>query len=68
MLCTEKKKTQNTLIKSNTNYRKEMKLVLINMDYCLLQIYALKIFLGVRLNEGSLPNFNFFSVNPQIFQ
>ena len=42
--------------------------VLIINDHCLLQFYALKFFLGVRLREGSLPNFNSFNVNPQIFQ
>ena len=35
---------------------------------CLLQFDALKFFLGVRLHGGSLPNFTFFNVNPQIFQ
>ena len=28
----------------NTNYRREMKLVPINMNYCLLQFYTLNIF------------------------
>ena len=45
-----------------------MKLVPIIMDYCLLQFDALKLFLTVRLYGGTQPNFNFFSVNPQIFQ
>ena len=45
-----------------------MKMVPIVMNYCLLQFDTLKFFLGVRLLEGSLPNFNFFNVNPQIFQ
>ena len=45
-----------------------MKLVPIIMDYCLLQFEALKLFLGVRLHGCSLPNFNFFNANPQIFQ
>ena len=45
-----------------------MKLGPIIMDYCLLQLDALKFFLGVRLHGEFLPNFNFFSVNPQIFQ
>ena len=43
-----------------------MKLVSIIMDYCLLT--ALKFFLRVRPYGGSQPNFNFFNVNPQIFQ
>ena len=45
-----------------------MKLVPITMDYSLLQFDALKFFLWVRLHGGSLPNFNFFNVNPPIFQ
>ena len=40
-----------------------MKLVPI-IDYCLLQFDALKFFLEVRLHGV----FNFFNVNPQIFQ
>ena len=61
-------KKRNTAINSNVNYRREMMLVQINTDYCLLQFDALKFFLEVRLHGGSLPNFNFFNVNPQIFQ
>ena len=38
------------------------------MDYCLLQLDALKFFLGARLQGGSQPNFNFFNVNTQIWQ
>ena len=45
-----------------------MKLVPIIMDCCLLQFDALKFFLGARLHRGSQPNFNFFNVNPQIFE
>ena len=45
-----------------------MKLVPVIMDYCQFQFYALKFFLRVRLYGGSPPNFNFFNVNPQIFQ
>ena len=53
----------------NTNYRTEIKLVPVIKDYCLLQFDALKFFLGVRLHRGwSWPNFNFFIINPQIFQ
>ena len=53
----------------NTNYRTEMKLVPIIMDYCLLQFDALKFSISVRLHGmGALPNFNFFNVNPKIFQ
>ena len=62
-----KKKIRNIPIYFNANYRTERKLVPI-MDYCLLHFDALKSFLGVRLHGGSQPNFNFFNVNPQIFQ
>ena len=62
----EKKKTKkrSTPIYFNTNYRAETKLVLITMDYSLLQFDALKFFLGMRLHGVSQPNFNFFNVNP----
>ena len=63
-----KKKKRNTPIYSNRNYRTEMKLVPIIMDYYLLQFDASKFFLGFRLQWGSQPNFNFFNVNPRIFQ
>ena len=59
----KEKKTSNN---SNTNYHREMKFVPFCMDYCLLQFDALKFFLGIRLHRKSLPNFIFFSVNPQI--
>ena len=62
------KQKQNTPIYFNTNYRTEMKLISIFMDYCLLQFDVLKFFLGVRLHGGSEPNFNFFNVNTQIFR
>ena len=63
------KKKLNTPIYFNTNYHTVTKLVPIIMGYSLLQFDALKFFLGVRLHGGgSLPNFNFFNVNPQIFQ
>ena len=54
---------QNFFFNFNANYCREMKFVPINMDYCLLELDALKFFFGLRL-----PNFNFFNVNPQIFQ
>ena len=38
------------------------------MDYCLLQFDALKFFLEANLHGGSQPSFNFFNVNPKIFQ
>ena len=50
----------------NTNYRRELKLIPINMDYFLLQFDAIKFFLEVRPYGGSLPNFNYFNVNTQI--
>ena len=54
---------------SNTNYRREMKLVSINMDYCLLQFGALKFVLGgpsTLGEEGLYLTLTFFSVKPQI--
>ena len=39
-------KKQNILNIFNTNYRRDMKFVPINKDYCLLQFKALKIFLS----------------------
>ena len=63
------KKKKNTPNNFNTNYRRDMKLVPINLVYCLLQFDVLKFFLGVRLHGGrGRPNFNFFNVNPQMFQ
>ena len=62
------KNKRKTPINSNANYRKEMKLVPINMNYCQLQFDALKFFLGLRLNKLSLPNFILFNVNPHISQ
>ena len=60
----KKKKKRNTPINSNTNYRGEIKIALVNVDYYLLQLDALKNFLGVLLHDGSLPNFNLFNVIP----
>ena len=62
------KKKGKTPIHFNTNYRTERKLVPIIMDYCLLQVDALKFVLGVRLHGDFLPNFNFFNVSAHIFQ
>ena len=45
-------RSKNTPTYFTTNYRTEMKLVPIIMDYCLLYFDALKIFLGVHLNGG----------------
>ena len=39
-----------------------------NMGYSLLQFDASKFVLEVRLYGGSVPNFNFFNVKPQIWQ
>ena len=63
-----KKRKRNTPIYFKKNYRTGMKLLPLLIDYCLLQFDALRFFLGVRLHGGSQPNFNFFNVNPQIFQ
>ena len=63
----KKKRKRNTPIYFNTNYRTEMKLVPIIMDYCLLQFDVLKFFSGVHLQGGSLSNFQFFNVNPNVF-
>ena len=54
---------KNTLIYFNTNYRTEMKLLPIIMDYSLLQFDALRFFLGVRLHGESLHNL-FFQYKP----
>ena len=53
------KKKRNIPIYFSTNYRAEIKLVPIIMDYSLLQFHALNLFLGVNLHRGSLPNLNF---------
>ena len=45
-----------------------MKLVSINMVYCLHQFHALKLFLWVGSLERSIPIFHFFYVNPQVVQ
>ena len=64
----KKRKKMETLINSNTNYRRDMKLIPMNTDYCLLQFDVLKFFLGVHLHGRFQPNFNFFNVNLQIFR
>ena len=48
------KKKGTPPINSVTNYRREMKLIPINMDYSLLKFDALKFFLGVPLHGGGL--------------
>ena len=65
-MCTVGQKTPVFL---NTNFPTEMKLVQIIMDYFLLESDALKSFSEVRIyGGGSQPNFNFFNINPQIFE
>ena len=59
MLYTAGQKKSNTLIYFNTNYRREMKLVPINKNYCLLEFDALKSFLVVSLYGMSLPKLDF---------
>ena len=59
----EKKKKHKYL---HTNYRTEMRLLPIIMEYRLLQFDALKFFLRVHLHGLSLLNFNFSNVNYQI--
>ena len=46
------KKKKKKLLNFNTNYRREVKLVLINMDHCGLQFDVLNFFLGIRLQWG----------------
>ena len=55
-MCTEGKgkKKRNTPIYFTKNYRTEMKLEPIIIDYCLLQFDALKFFLGIRLHGGGV--------------
>ena len=53
-------------LNSNTYYRWEMKFIPISMDYCLLSFDAFKFSLGIRLHEGSSPNFNFSIVNHKL--
>ena len=62
-ICSVDQKKRSTLIYFSTNYRTEMKLVSIIIDYCLRQILALKFFLGAHVHGRSLPNFNFFNIN-----
>ena len=50
----KKNKKLNFPIYFNINCRTEMKLMPIIMDYCLLQLEALKFFLGVRLHGGGV--------------
>ena len=66
-MYSQSKKKRNTPIYFNTNYRTEMKLVPIIMDYCLLHLDAFKFFLGVRLHGEYQLIFNLFNINPQFF-
>ena len=64
--CTVSQKLKgNTPPHFSTNYRREMKLVTINMDYSLLSFDNFKFSLGGRVHRVFVPNFN-FSVNTQI--
>ena len=58
IICTVGQK--NIYIYFNANYRTEMKLVPVIMDYCLLRFEAFKFFVGLRLHGGFSPNFIFF--------
>ena len=46
----KKRKSKNTPINSTTNYRTEIKLIPIDVDYRLIQFDALKVFLGILLH------------------
>ena len=58
IVCTVGQKKKKTIY-FNTNYRIEMKLVSVIMDYWLLQLDALKFFLGIRLHGGLYLNLIF---------
>ena len=60
------RKRGNNFINFHTNYRRRIKFMLINMDFCLLEFDALNFFLGDRLHGVFLPNFNFFSAKQPI--
>ena len=47
--------------------KKKSKLTPVIINFCLVEFDTLKFFFGVCLHGGSLPNFNFFNVNPPIF-
>ena len=53
--CIVGPKKKNSPINFNTSYRKEIKLIPIDMDYYLLQFDALIFKLRIRLYWGSLP-------------
>ena len=59
MYSRSKKEKKNTPNNFNTNYNQHG---LMSASFCFIN------FLGVRLHGGSLPNFNFLNVNPQILQ
>ena len=62
-----KKEKPNIPIYFNPNYRREMKLVPIIMDYCLFQFDALKFFWGSVYTEDLYLILIFFNLNLQIF-
>ena len=57
-------KKQKSSINSNKNYRSEIKIIPIKMDYCVLIFNALNFFLVVRLHRVSVPNFIFLKFKP----
>ena len=63
---TTTKTKENFSINFSASYRREMKLTPFKMNYCLLQLDALKFFLGVHLHQVSLANFNFFQGKSKI--
>ena len=63
---TKKTNKRNSPITSNASYPREIKLIPNNMGYYQFQFHAVNFFLGVRFHGGSVPNFNFFNVNPRI--
>ena len=64
IVCQKKKRRRRNIPNnSKTNYRREIKLIPINMD--LLQFEILSVFLGVHLHRGFLLNFNSFQCKPQ---
>ena len=61
----KEKQQKKTIINSNTSYRREMKFVPINMDYCLLQFDASNFFSGIRLHgDGVYLSLIFFQCKP----
>ena len=55
------------LLLSDTHYRREIKLVAINMDYFLLHFDPLKFVLRIRQCGVSVPEFHFFNIKPYVW-